>query len=98
MNMGVVAGVLGGVVGLLGGAMGTYFSIKNTLGPKERAFMVKASVACWVFVGLFVGVMLFLPKAYRFLLWIPYVIVLPIGVLYGNRTQQRIRREEADHA
>lgn len=40
MNTGLVVGIVGGVVGLLGGVIGTYFSIKNTSGPRERGFMI----------------------------------------------------------
>lgn len=98
MDIGIVAGVSGGVIGVLGGAVGTYFSIKNTCGPKERAFMMQAAAVCWLGVALFLGLMLLLPKPCRFLLWIPYAIVLPLAIVYGNRTQQRIRREESGHA
>ncbi len=78
MNDGWIGGIAGGVIGLIGGIVGTYFSIKNTNGPRERAFMVKMSVVCWV-------------------LWIPYGILLPLGIVVGNRTQQRIRKEESQN-
>ena len=42
MNAGILAGIIFSVsLGVLGGAIGTYFSIKNTSGPRERAFMVR---------------------------------------------------------
>ena len=40
------------LLGVLGGAIGTYFTIKNTNGPRERLFAIKASIICWVFVAL----------------------------------------------
>jgi len=75
-----------------------FFSIKNTCGPRERAFMVRSAVVCWLGITLFLGLMFLLSNPYRFLLWIPYAILLPLAVVYGNRTQQRIRLEELEHA
>ncbi len=95
MNAGWIGGIAGGVIGLIGGIIGTYFSIKNTNGPRERAFMVKASVVCWIAVILFLGLMFAVPVPYRLFLWIPYVFLLPLGIKFGNRAQQRIRREES---
>ncbi len=98
MDIGIVTGVTGGIIGVLGGAVGTFFSIKNTCGPRERAFMVRSAVVCWLGITLFLGLMFLLSNPYRFLLWIPYAILLPLAVVYGNRTQQRIRLEESEHA
>jgi hypothetical protein len=95
MHVGVIGAIGGCVIGLLGGLAGTYFSIKNTNGPKERAFMMKASAVCWVVVLAFLALMVLLPRPYSYLLWIPYAILLPLGVLYFNRKQARIRQEEA---
>ena len=97
MNAGVVTAIVGAVIGLLGGAFGTYCSVKNTKGPRERAFMIKASAMCWLAAILLLALALALPTPYRYFLWIPYVILLPIGILSCNRTQQRIRQEESQH-
>lgn len=94
---GWVGGILGGGIGLAGGVIGTYFSIKHTNGPRERAYMVKASVVCWTAVVLFIGLMFALPNPYRHLLWIPYAILLPLAIVFSNRTQQRIRKEEVQN-
>lgn len=97
MNVGWIGGIIGGVIGLIGGIIGTYFSIKNTNGPRERAFMVKAGVVCWMAIFLFLGLMFALPTPYRYFVWVPYSILLPLGIRFGNRTQQRIRREESQN-
>ena len=39
--------------------------------------------------------MLVLPSPWRWLLWIPYGILLPTGIIFGNRRHQQIRRAEA---
>ena len=42
-----------GIIGLIGGAVGTYASIKNTGGPRERQFMARAAAAIWIGIALF---------------------------------------------
>jgi hypothetical protein len=95
MHAGWIGGIIGGIVGCIGGLIGTYYSIKNTNGPRERAFMVKASIVGWLAILLFLGLLLALPSPYRYFVWIPYSILLPLGIHFGNRRQQRIRREES---
>lgn len=92
---GWIGGIAGGVIGFLGGLFGTWCSIKNTKGPRERAFMIKASVVCWIAIILFVGLMFALPVPFRYFLWIPYAILLPLGTRYWNRKQQLIRQQES---
>lgn len=89
-------GVLaGGVIGVAGGLMGTYFSIRNTRGPEERAFMIQSALVVWAVLLIFFGLMLALPNPYRWFLWIPYSILLPLGIIHGNRRQQAIRQRES---
>ncbi len=97
MNPGTIGGILGGLGGLVGGIIGTYCSIKNTNGPRERAFMVKMCVIGWIAILVFVGLMIALPNPYRHLLWIPYGILLPLFIVTGNRKQQKIRQEESQN-
>lgn len=95
MNAGVIGGIAGGVVGLAGGIIGTYFGIKNTAGPRERAFMIRVAVVTWVLIAAFLAGMLLIPQPYKWLLWIPYGFVLAAGIRWGNRRQQQIRAEES---
>jgi len=96
-DLGLTGGIIGTVLGCAGGAIGTYFSIKNTDGPRERAFMIKASVICWIALLLFGALMFTLPSPYRFYLWIPYPILLIWGIKTSNRAQQRIKEEESQN-
>ena len=93
-TIGWIGGLAGAVIGLLGGVVGTYFSIKNTQGPRERAFMVKFSAGTWIAVLVFLAALMLLPSPYRFYAWIPYGIALPLGIRYCNRRQQDIRQQE----
>ena len=94
MNAGVVWGTVGGIVGMLGGLVGTYCSVKNTAGPRERTFMIRVSVVGWLAVILFLVLILRLPSPMKFLLWIPYAIGLPVAVRSLNRRRQEIRASE----
>ena len=89
-----VGGIFGALMGLAGGVIGTYCSIKNTNGPLERKFMVKASIMIWIAVTIFLTLMYLIPSPYRFLLWIPYGLLLPVGIRYINKQQSFIREAE----
>lgn len=43
----MIAGIIGCAIGVASGTVGTYFSIKNTNGPRERAFLIKLSAIGW---------------------------------------------------
>ena len=97
MNIGPIGGIVGSLLGVAGGLIGTYFSIKHTNGPRERAFMIRSAIVCWVGVVVFVAAMFLLPQA-RLWLWIPYGILLPLGIRYGNKKQMAIRQQEQTNA
>jgi hypothetical protein len=99
---GWIGGLLGSFIGLLGGVFGTWMSIRNTKGPRERALMVRASVECWVlvttFLVLLIGGQFVLPAPYKFLvhlLWLPYGFLLMFGIRRWNAAQARIRQDES---
>ena len=94
MNGGLIGGIIGGVMGLLGGALGTYLSIKNTKGPVERTFMIKAAACMWVGVAFFLLLLFLLPKPYDWMLWIPYGVLLPVSIIYINIRLKRIRKQD----
>ena len=97
MYPGAIGGIIGGVGGFAGGVIGTYCSIKNTNSPRERTFMIKVSVIGWIAILVFLGLMSSLPNTYRYFLWIPYGILLPLAIVTGNRKQQKIRQEESQN-
>ena len=95
MDAGVIGGTIGAIIGVIGGIVGTYFSIKNTQSPAERAFMIKASIVAWVAITLFLVLMFLLPNPYRLWLWVPYGILLPLGIMKINRRIAEIRESES---
>ena len=94
MDAGTAGGIIGGILGFAGGAIGTYASIKNTAGPRERQFMVRTAIAVWVLITLFLVLLFVLPNPYRWLIWIPYGVALPLAIVCLNRKQQAIRSDE----
>lgn len=65
MNAGLIGGILGGFLGVVGGVIGTYFSIKNTGSPEERAFMIKAAAVFWTCGIIFIALLLLLSSPYK---------------------------------
>jgi hypothetical protein len=98
-------GAIGAGIGVLGGAFGAWCSIRNTNGPKERAFMVKAAIWTWLFaaavLGLMFGLRYALPGPYKLLSFLAIFLIIPalcIGIPMCNRRQAQIRAEEAQSA
>ncbi|OVE75740.1 hypothetical protein BVX97_03595 [bacterium E08(2017)] len=95
MNPGLLGAIAGSALGVLGGVVGTYFSIKNTNGPQERSFIIKCSIAIWLCLGLFLAALCLLPNPYRWFVWIPYGIALPLGIVYVNKGHANIKEKES---
>jgi hypothetical protein len=93
---GLYAGIGGSIIGVMGGVIGTYFSIKNTNGPRERAFMVRCAAVMWLVVTTALTVAVLVPWG-RFVGFLPLLFLAPV-ISRMNRAQERIRREEADEA
>ncbi|HEX6899011.1 MAG TPA: hypothetical protein VF789_04830 [Thermoanaerobaculia bacterium] len=93
MHPGLIGGIVGSVVGVLGGVIGTYASIRNASSPRERRYVIRCAMGFWVGVAVFLAGLLLLPPPYRWLLWIPYAIALPLSIMATNRGVARIRAE-----
>jgi MFS family permease len=94
MNTGLIGGIVGCIIGLVGGIIGTYFSIKNTSSSRERSFIIRVCIIFWIAGISFLACLFFLQSPWRYLLWIPYGILLPISIIYLNKIQQKIRQDE----
>ena len=107
--MGLTGAIFGPIVGVLGAVMGSKAGIENTDSPRERQFMVKGTRIIWTIAGLFclvVFAFVFIMHHWRgthpvlitvalIAAGLAYVIALLVITLWMNRTQRRIRREEA---
>jgi hypothetical protein len=63
MDANLIAGVAGGVIGLMGAGVGTFFSIRNADGPRERALMLRLAALGWLWVAALTGWLLLAPRA-----------------------------------
>jgi hypothetical protein len=92
--VGLVGGIAGGVIGVMGGIIGTYFSIKNTNGPKERAYVIRAAAGCWLGVSAFLAGLLLVPRQWQLLLWAVYLPAQFWFIRCVNDGQARARVED----
>jgi fatty acid desaturase len=97
-TIGLIGGIGGALIGLIGGAIGTYASLKNAQGPRERSFLISVAVTVWLALGAFVASVFLIPAPYRFFLWLPWIVLLVWGVRVWQRRHTQIRAEEAREA
>jgi hypothetical protein len=108
-SVGLAGAILGPVIGLLGGWFGAKMSIENTQSPRERQFAIRMVKWTFALVGVFLFAAAGLILLSRHW-WTTYPTLIAVGfvgtllgytvgllvlILCWNRTQQRIRREEA---
>jgi Na+-transporting NADH:ubiquinone oxidoreductase subunit NqrD len=94
-TLGIIGGIGGALLGLIGGGIGTYVSIKNAQGPRERSFLVSVSVMAWVALVAFLATLFLIPAPFRFFLWLPWIGLLIWGVRVWKQRHAHIRAEEA---
>ena len=71
--------------------------VRNTRGPKERAYVLSHCVGAWSVIVLLFLLMAVVPSPYRYFLLVPYFVHLPIATYRFTLRQQIIRhREEQD--
>ena len=91
LDAGMIGAIVGSTVGVAGGAFGTWMSIRHSPPGPRRRLMVKASIACWIFVLSFVALVLFLPTPWKWWLWALYGPVLLLLILSINRALADVR-------
>ncbi|WP_299460961.1 hypothetical protein [uncultured Gimesia sp.] len=94
-TIGLIGALGGTLLGVLGGVYGTWNSIKQTNGPRERAFVVKMSVLFWIVVSLFVVLVFVLPAPWNYYIWLPYGLWLTSTIRRSDLKQQAIREAES---
>jgi len=94
LNSVLTTGLAGSLIGILGGIIGTYFSITKTKTLVERRFMMRTTIWMWLGISIFLLVVFFAPSPWRWLAFIPYIIILTLSILYVNHRQQAFRKSE----
>ena len=96
MDSGIIGAVIGTIMGVLGGAIGTYASVRNAQSDSERRYVIWWALAFWIGIGLFLGGMFIVSEPYRWLLWLPYSILLPLAINACNRGQAKFRVDQRE--
>jgi Ca2+/Na+ antiporter len=95
MHPGWIGAVAGGAIGLAGGIIGTAAGVRSARGPRERAYMVRAAALFWTAGLTFLTLLLLLPSPWRFLMWAPWSLLMPLGIVTVNRGLARRRAEDS---
>jgi hypothetical protein len=65
LDAGMAGGLAGGVVGVMGVLIDSYFSIRNTTRPRERALMSRLAALVWLWLGGLVAWMFLMPRPWN---------------------------------
>jgi peptidoglycan/LPS O-acetylase OafA/YrhL len=82
------------IVALGLGVYSTYTSFKNARGPRERAFLLASSLACWTLVMVVLLSELFLPNPFSYYMLIAVLFAAPVVGYVVDRQLRKIRRAE----
>jgi hypothetical protein len=84
------------IIGAIPWAIATLWEMRRSHGPRERAWVGRASFALWLFSLL--GALIFAQLVFRGQFFaLPVFIVAGLGARYGlRRVRERIRLEESD--
>ena len=98
MSGDVLMGLVFGGLLLLIGAVGTFHSVKNTKGPRERVFATRSNLGAWIAIFVFFMTVYFLPEPYNYLVVVLYFAAFPFVVYRVCSRRLKIRRIESMHA
>lgn len=93
MDANTAVGIGGATAGVIGGLIGTYFSVKNTSRPRERALMLRIMAIGWLWMAALLACLSLLPAP-----WGQLALLLPGPILLliprGNRLLARARAQD----
>jgi Ca2+/Na+ antiporter len=98
LNGDALMGISFSVLILLIGVVGTFQSVKNTKGPRERAFAAQSNLLAWMAVAILFVTMYFVPEPYNYLVVVLYFAAFPFIVYRVCSRRLLIRRLEKMHA
>jgi hypothetical protein len=79
---------------VLGGVFGAWNELRNTNGPRERAYVKKMALLYVIVVSSFVALVFFLPDPWNQYIWLPYGLWLTYTIRRSALKQQAIRTAE----
>lgn len=96
--IGLYSGILGGVIGLVGGVYGTYRSYRAANGSRERRAIILYAALILLFVAAYLTALFLIPLQYRWMLTMPYTLILVALLVGGIRKINAIRESEKSKA
>ena len=93
MDAGTAGGIIGGVIGVMGGVIGTYFGMRNTSVPRERALMIRFATLGWLWMAALMAWLFLMPRPWdqaAIFLNLPLLLSIP----WGNRKLAQARSED----
>ena len=90
-------GILVAVVfGLAAVVLGAYNIFKYVQNPRERGILLLHSVAGGFVTAVFLSLLFNLPSPYRFLIWIPYLLLVVVLIVLAKHALKRVAHKETD--
>ena len=93
---GIIGAIFGLILGIGGTVFGTWCGIRSTKGPREHKMMVRGSIIILGGVLLFCALAFVLPGPYRYFIWIPYGLLMTLGIVKFEHLRRRVRKEEME--
>jgi hypothetical protein len=95
MNLAITVGIIGSLTGLAAGLAGTYLAVASSVGPREKTFMVRGALVCWVGVGLLVAARFLLPGPVPIMPLLGTLLLFP-ALRWWSERQVEIREAERE--
>ena len=78
------------VLGLAAVVLSAYNIFKYVQNPRERGILLLHSVAGGCVTAVFLSLLFNLPSPYRFLLWIPYLLLIVLLIVLAKHALKRV--------
>lgn len=83
----LAATVLSVIIGLVIFAFSV--SLKNVKSAEERRYIIKWTLIFLFIIGSFIAAILTVPPERKFLIWIIYIVVLPVAIRLSKREDKK---------
>ena len=94
----VMAALIGICALIFGVVVGFTSSIKKANSPRERAFVIKGQIVCWLLALIFMLGIFLVPPSYKLFVGMVYVVGMMSAALFLKIKRARIRSEESKRA
>ena len=93
-TIGMIGGILGSALGIAGGLLGCCIPYRLAKTPRQRSFILTTAAFYWVLVLGLLAALLLIPSPWKYLVWIPYIVILLGSIFWFNRRHKLLLNEE----